>query len=275
MAPTVSLFAKRHPVNCPQRVAFIAPSTGRRLVAPQCTASNLDQGRTIVREEHEALTAFSRRETLGLSIAAVTTVVLGARPSQAIQGLTAGRIPGLSKEPDEEGFYMYVRPEGKSGGHGVGWSEIPPYKFRVPKGWEEIPVSIADLGGTEIDLRYQNKEQGDLAVVVAPVLRFMDVGFNAKVNLESVGTPQRVIEGFAPELFGRPLDEGDVLSTEVATREDGGLYYLWELKPHNLVAATATKNRVFILTLTSSARQWKKHAADLRVIQQSFRVRQD
>ncbi|GIL48056.1 hypothetical protein Vafri_4764 [Volvox africanus] len=74
---------------------------------------------------------------------------------------------------------MYVRPEGKSGGHGVGWSEIPPYKFRVPKGWEEIPVSIADLGGTEIDLRYQNKEQGDLAVVVAPVLRFMDVGFNA------------------------------------------------------------------------------------------------
>ncbi|GLI69547.1 hypothetical protein VaNZ11_014098 [Volvox africanus] len=179
MAPTVSLFAKGHAVNCPQRVAFIVPSTGRRLVTPQCTASNPDQERTIAPEEREAWTAFSRRETLGLSIAAVSTVVLGARPSQAIQGLTAGRIPGLSKEPDQEGFYMYVRPEGKSGGHGVGWSEIPPYKFRVPKGWEEIPVSIADLGGTEIDLRYQNKEQGDLAVVVAPVLRFMDVGFNA------------------------------------------------------------------------------------------------
>ncbi len=31
----------------------------------------------------------------------------------------------------------------------------------------------------QIDLRYQNKEQGDVAVVVAPVLRFMDVGYNA------------------------------------------------------------------------------------------------
>ncbi|GIL74915.1 hypothetical protein Vretifemale_4777 [Volvox reticuliferus] len=275
MAPAVPLFAKGHAVNCPKRLAFTAPSSGRRFVAPQCIASRPDQERTIVREEREACGTFSRRETLGLSIAAATTLSLIGRPSQAIQGLTAGRIPGLSKEPDEEGFYMYVRPEGKSGGHGVGWSEIPPYKFKVPKGWDEIPVSIADLGGTEIDLRYQSKEQGDMAVVVAPVLRFMDVGFNAKVNLQSVGPPQRVIEGFAPELFGRPLDEGDVLATEVATREDGGLYYLWEVKPHNLVAATATKNRVFILTLTSSARQWKKHAADLRVIQQSFRVQQE
>ena len=46
----------------------------------------------------------------------------------------------------------YQRPEGKSGGHGVGWSEIPRYKLRVPTGWEETPVSIADLGGTEVRL---------------------------------------------------------------------------------------------------------------------------
>ena len=37
--------------------------------------------------------------------------------------------------------------------HGVGWSEIPRYSFKVPVGWEETAVSIADLGGTEIDLR--------------------------------------------------------------------------------------------------------------------------
>ncbi|KXZ43470.1 hypothetical protein GPECTOR_89g490 [Gonium pectorale] len=196
--------------------------------------------------------------------------------------MTARSNHSLSKEPDADGFYMYTRPEGKSGGHGVGWSEIPPYKFKVPAGWDEIPVSIADLGGTEawtfgkqIDLRYQSKDQGDVAVVVAPVLRFMDVGFNAKVTLKEIGPPQRVIEGFAPELFGKPLDEDDVLATEVVTREDGGLYYLWELKPHNLVAATATKNRIFICTVTSNARQWKKHAEALRVIQQSFRVQQE
>ena len=37
----------------------------------------------------------------------------------------------MSGPPDEEGFLTYQRPEGKSGGHGVGWSEIPRYKFKV------------------------------------------------------------------------------------------------------------------------------------------------
>lgn len=38
---------------------------------------------------------------------------------------------GLSKDKDEDGFHTYRRPEGKSGGHGVGWSEIPVYTFKV------------------------------------------------------------------------------------------------------------------------------------------------
>ena len=63
--------------------------------------------------------------------------------------------PGLATKPDADGLLQYLRPEGKSGGHGVGWSEIPQYGFKVPAGagWQEIPVSIADLGGAEIDLR--------------------------------------------------------------------------------------------------------------------------
>ncbi|EFJ48537.1 hypothetical protein VOLCADRAFT_74648 [Volvox carteri f. nagariensis] len=274
MAPIAPSLAQGHILRCPARVKFIASSSSRRFVAPRCTSLRCDQDSPAARE---VCTTFARREALIAPIAAAATLAFGARPSQAIQGLIAGRIPGLSKQPDEDGFYMYTRPEGKSGGHGVGWSEIPQYQFKVPKGWDEIPVSIADLGGTEIDLRYQNKEQGDVAVVVAPVLRLIDqVGPRVvKITLREVGPPQRVIEGFAPELFGRPLDEGDVLNTEVAVREDGGLYYLWELKPHNLVAATATKNRVFILTVTSNARQWKKHADELRVIQKSFRVQQE
>lgn len=36
----------------------------------------------------------------------------------------------------------------------MGWSEIQRYLFKVPsQGWAEVPVSIADLGGTEIDMR--------------------------------------------------------------------------------------------------------------------------
>lgn len=82
---------------------------------------------------------------------------------------------GLTPDPNMPGFDVYERPSGKSGGHGIGWSEIPQYQFRVPETWGEVPVSIADLGGTEIDLRFKCRDEGDLSVVVAPVLRFRHV----------------------------------------------------------------------------------------------------
>ncbi len=41
-----------------------------------------------------------------------------------------------------------------------------------------------------------------------------------------IGNPQRVIEGFAPELFGKPLDEGDILEQD-QMEYDGMLYYKW------------------------------------------------
>lgn len=89
------------------------------------------------------------------------------------QGMTAGRVPGFSKV-DDEGFRFYTRPEGKSGGHGVGWSEITPYSFRAVQSWEEVPVSIADPAGTEIDAKFVSESDGALKIVLAPILRFSD-----------------------------------------------------------------------------------------------------
>ena len=145
------------------------------------------------------------------------------------------------------------------------------YSFKIPEGWEEVPVSIADLGGTEIDLRYNREDSGSLQVVVAPVLRFLDVGFNASVGLEELGPPQKIIEGFYPELYGTPLLDGDVLDTEVM-RKDGLTYYLYDIKPHRLVTISAVGNRVFILATNSNSRQWRRGADELRVIQHSFYV---
>lgn len=54
----------------------------------------------------------------------------------------------------------------------------------------------------QIDLRFANKDQGSLQVVVAPVLRFADVGFNADVRIDQLNKPEAIISGFAPELFG-------------------------------------------------------------------------
>lgn len=219
--------------------------------------------------EHEVKCRTHNRRNILLGALALDLAVSKA-PAHAIQGLTAGRVPGLSTT-DTEGFRTYARPEGKSGGHGIGWSEIPQYTFRVPDGWVEEAVSIADLGGTEIDVRFENKEQGQLAVVVAPVLRFMNVGFNADVRIQDIGAPEKVLNGFAPEILGGPVEDEDVVVMD--TMDKGDLtYYMWETKYHDLLTATAFKNRVFIIALRASARQWRNSKDDLRIIQKSFEV---
>ncbi|KAK7353288.1 hypothetical protein VNO80_18732 [Phaseolus coccineus] len=185
------------------------------------------------------------------------------------QGLLAGRIPGLS-EPDEQGWRTYRRPDEKSGGHGVGWSPIIPYSFRVPQEWEEVPVSIADLGGTEIDLRFASSKEGRLFVIVAPVLRFSDdLGDNA--TIEKIGPPEKVINAFGPEVIGENV-EGKVLSSNVAEHE-GRTYYQFELEPpHVFITATAAGNRLYLFAVTGSGLQWKRHYDDLKKIAESFRV---
>jgi len=215
----------------------------------------------------------SRRSALASLLAAAAATAVLPPPASAIQGLTAGRIPGLASSPSPDGTFLYTRPEGKSGGHGVGWSVIPKYRFSVPAGWEETPVSIADLGGTEIDLRYGSKAQGSLVVVVAPVARFVDVERNADVRITELGPADVIIEAFAVELFGAPLNPGDVLETDVSVDKGSGLtYYRWTLKPHRLVAATAVGNRLFFLAISATGVQWRRAEAELRAISASFRV---
>lgn len=57
----------------------------------------------------------------------------------------------------------------------------------------------------QIDLRFTNPEEGSLEVVVAPVMRFKDISFNANVKIEDIAPPERIISGFALEIFGAPL----------------------------------------------------------------------
>lgn len=92
------------------------------------------------------------------------------------------------------------------------------------------------------------------------------------VRIDQLNKPENIIAGFAPELFGRPLDEEDVLQQDVLDK--GGItYYSWELKPHNLVTATAVGNRVFILSVAAkNSRTWSKTKEQLKVIQESFFV---
>lgn len=108
-------------------------------------------------------------------------------------------------------------------------------------------------------------------MVVAPVLRFIDVGFNASVKIEDIGPPMKLIQGFGPELFGKPIDDEDIIKTETDSI-NGLTYYYFETKPHNLTSMTAVGNRLFILSLRSSAIQWKKSKSDLLAIQKTFEI---
>ncbi len=74
-----------------------------------------------------------------------------------------------------------------------------------------------------------------------------------QVTIEDLGTPDKIIRGFAPELFGRPVDEEEVLETSV-TKKGALTYYEWYVKPFRLVSATAYGNRMFILTGVCRAR---------------------
>ncbi|XP_021283817.1 psbP domain-containing protein 4, chloroplastic [Herrania umbratica] len=225
------------------------------------------------KEQEQSWGILSRRRSILVSgISLASSAVLGF-PGEGLavvkQGLLAGRIPGLS-EPDEQGWRTYRRPDDKSGGHGVGWSPIIPYAFSVPQEWEEVPVSIADLGGTEIDLRFASSKEGRLFVIVAPVLRFADnLGDNARI--EKIGPPEIVINAFGPEVIGENV-EGKVLSINTA-EHDGRMYYQYELEPpHVLITATAAGNRLYLFSVTGSGLQWKRHYKDLKRIAESFRV---
>ncbi|KAJ0256008.1 PsbP domain-containing protein 4 [Hirschfeldia incana] len=225
-------------------------------------------------DEWSSPKVLSRRSLLatvsGLSLVSSTSLAFPGEGLAVVkQGLLAGRVPGLS-EPDDEGWRTYRRPDEKSGGHGVGWSPIIPYAFSVPQDWNEVPVSIADLGGTEIDLRFASPKEGRLSVIVAPVLRFADnLGDNVKI--ENIGTPAKVINAFGPEVIGENV-EGKVLSSNVAEHE-GRLYYQFELEPpHVLITATAAGNRLYLFSVTGNGLQWKRYYKDLKKIATSFRV---
>lgn len=207
------------------------------------------------------------------------SVLLPKQDAKAIQGETAGRLPGTSPS-SVPGFLQYKRPAGKQGGHGVGWSEIPPYGFLVPETWAEIPVSIADLGGTELDLRFKGDKgitgvKGDIAIVVAPVLRFASVGFNADVRIEDLFTPERAIVGFGTELTGRNVE--DDIESMNTRKKDGLTYYDYELSGgkagHQLISMTALKNRMYIMVVQpKDSSYWERYRSDFEKVADSFRA---
>ncbi|KAJ7959234.1 PsbP family [Quillaja saponaria] len=263
---------KQQQMMIPSPQFFSQTSLEYGILRTKAALGSTESGSIEEESEKYSSSLVNRRTILASGVSLASPAVLGlSGQSLAVvkQGLLAGRVPGLS-EPNEQGWRTYRRPDEKSGGHGVGWSPIIPYTFSVPQDWEETPVSIADLGGTEIDLRFGSSKEGRLFVIVAPVLRFADnLGEDAKI--ENIGPPEKVINAFGPEVIGENV-EGKVLSLSVA-EHSGRTYYQFELEPpHALITATAAGNRLYLFNVTASGLQWKRHYKDLKRIAESFRV---
>jgi hypothetical protein len=88
---------------------------------PERVASSSNSTASTHPQDVSTLLNTNRRATLRLlggAAAAAAVALVAPLPSGAVQGLTAGRIPGLSQLPDADGLYTYTRPEGKSGAPG-------------------------------------------------------------------------------------------------------------------------------------------------------------
>jgi hypothetical protein len=93
-------------VACQRRAAAAAPAASAARVA-----SSSNRGTSEVAAGAAAV-SLDRRALLGAAVALAVSAC--QPPAWAVQGLTAGRIPGVSG-PDADGLYTYTRPEGKSG----------------------------------------------------------------------------------------------------------------------------------------------------------------
>jgi len=96
------------------------------------------------------------------------------------------------------------------------------------------------------------------------------------VIIEYLGTPEKIIKAFGPEIIGRPIEDEDILYMDTTTDSSTGLtYYLFDIKPHFLISATAFKNRLFIMTIRASSIQWRKAQDKLYEVRNSFSIATD
>jgi hypothetical protein len=90
-----------------------ASSNQRYNLSRRCSRGSDTMVTVLERPDNGALPKIDRRSTLLLATA-LAAGLAQVPAAQAIQGLIAGRIPGITG-PDAEGYYLYTRPEGKSG----------------------------------------------------------------------------------------------------------------------------------------------------------------
>eukprot|EP00240_Pyramimonas_obovata_P015824 CAMPEP_0118923694 /NCGR_PEP_ID=MMETSP1169-20130426/2123_1 /TAXON_ID=36882 /ORGANISM="Pyramimonas obovata, Strain CCMP722" /LENGTH=263 /DNA_ID=CAMNT_0006864713 /DNA_START=48 /DNA_END=839 /DNA_ORIENTATION=+ len=199
-------------------------------------------------------------------------ISLSRRGSMAMAvGLAfASRDAGFAVAADE-GFTTYERGNRTRFETSIS-SALRPYTLDVPDYWKEEVVSLNDGKLYGVDLRYSGSSEGQLAVSVLP--------YANRDSITQAGSPEEALDTFI-ELVGAFWNEngfGDAgravgAEASVVTGKDDQKYYVYELQsPKSLIAAVATDGQLYILNVSTSARQWKKSEATLKKILASFNV---
>jgi hypothetical protein len=91
------------------------------------------------------------------------------------------------------------------------------------------------------------------------------------IDLNDLVSADNFLKGFAPELLGGPIQEGDVVEVN-EVQMNNRTYYSYELTDHTLVSATAWNKRIYICVVTCTPLQWRRSKVRNRLLVDSFRV---
>ena len=103
--------------------------------------------------------------------------------------------------------------------------------------------------------------------------------FKKGARIEEIGDPAGLITSLGPYITGTYLDEEDVVSAAAAPRDDGLVYYSYEIYapygtngPHTLSVATVKGDLAVLLVASATEKQWGKSAETLRTMVETFRA---
>jgi hypothetical protein len=228
----------------------------------------------------------SRRQLLAASLSAAAMLSSTApAPSAAAGKLEGTQVGSYLPSAGIDDFVLFV-PDGKKTPAIRAGTVSPdaPYRFALPPTWREAKVANIASGNycqprcaepwTEVI--FENEAEGRAAVIVAPLVRLTP---RKGVAIEDVGDPAGLLTSLGPFITGTYLDEEDVVSAKAGKRDDGLVYYSYEINapygtvgPHTVSAATVKGDLALMIVVSGNEKQWARNEAALRKVAESFRA---
>ncbi|KIZ01701.1 PsbP domain-containing protein 6 [Monoraphidium neglectum] len=230
-----------------------------------------------------------RRLIGGAAAAAAAFAALPAAdlllPGSAAAKLESTQVGSYLPPADVEDFVLFV-PDGKKTPAIRAGTVTPgqPYRFAMPPTWREAKVANILSGNycqprcaePWIEVIFENEAEGKAQVIVSPLVRLTN---RKGVRIEEVGPPEGIITSLGPFITGTYLDEEDVVSASSAKRDDGLLYYNYEINasygtngPHTVSSVTVKGDLALLLVVSANDKQWAKNEGRLRAMVETFRA---